>query len=29
VSRPGGVTRIYRLGDAVQEAFIELVNDEA
>ena len=33
VSRPGGYTRIYRLGtrrgDAVQEAFIELVMDEA
>ena len=31
-TRPGGYTRIYRLGtrrgDAVQEAFIELVNDE-
>ena len=33
VSRPGGYTRICRLGtrrgDAVQEAFIELVKDEA
>jgi large subunit ribosomal protein L17 len=32
-TRPGGYTRIYRLGtrrgDATQEAFIELVSDEA
>jgi large subunit ribosomal protein L17 len=32
VSRPGGYTRIYRLGtrrgDATQEAFIELVDNE-